>query len=135
MKTVPFAIDVRVPQRCIEVAAEGDVSQEDRLTAIEEVCDLLRENRDFAVLVDLRACPRTPTTAETYAVVSALVARAPFLSGGAALLVRPGPPHGMACLEQLLVRQAGVSIGVFTDRAEAERWLATDPHPVAPAPR
>lgn len=135
MKTIPFAIDVRVPQRCIEVAAEGDVSQEDRLTVIEEVCDLLRVHRDFAILVDLRACPRTPTTAETHAVVSALITRAPFFAGGAALLVRPGPPHGMACLQQLLVRQAGISFGVFTDRSEAERWLVTHPHPVASAPR
>lgn len=125
MPTIPFAVHTRVPAHCIEVAAHEDVSAEDRLTSIEEVCDLLGVHRDFGVLVDLRACTRTPTTAETHAVVSAILARAAFFSGGIALVVRPGPALNMACIEQLFVRQAGIRVAVFTDRDEASRWLAS----------
>lgn len=124
MPTTPFAVHTRVAAHCIEVAALEDLSPEDRLTSIEEVCDRLGVHRDFGVLVDLRACTRTPTTAETHAVVSALLARAAFFSGGIALVVRPGRAVGMACIEQLFAAQAGIRVAVFTDRDEALRWLA-----------
>jgi hypothetical protein len=127
---MPSNYEIDPVRRIVVVTLSGDLTDEGLFKLYDDLTDFPEIKPDFAILIDLR---QTSGRSVTSAAVGTLAQRPPLLSPEArrAVVVPSDFGSRVARMYNVLREGHGGEVAIFSDFAEARRWVETgeaEPH-------
>lgn len=119
---MPHTIEVMRKRDIINVTYEGGVTLDERMMAVNEVCEILKPEQPVLLLIDVRTIKNLMSNAEQESFGRYLADKPEFKQAKIAVLI-PSSDHNPNTIINNVAYHNGYHLVPFTCRSEAIYWL------------